>query len=69
MSDIDIAAKLATMETELRHATKSIEALTAETKRLTAQANRWKGAFGVVLFAGGLFGWLVNTLSGHLGAG
>ncbi|MAG24643.1 hypothetical protein CMI47_03600 [Candidatus Pacearchaeota archaeon] len=67
MSDVD--AQLAALKVEVEHLAEAVEKLTATTEKLTAQANRWKGAFGVVLFAGGLFGWLVNTLSDHLGAG
>jgi hypothetical protein len=68
LSDSDIAAELATLKTELRHTTEAVEKLTEQTERLTAQANRWKGAFGMMLAVTAVFGWLANTLTSHLGA-
>lgn len=37
---------------------KDIAGLKKDVSALTAQANRWKGAFVVLLGAGGVIGWL-----------
>ena len=39
-----------------------IVALKREVAILTAQANRWKGAFVVLLSVGGVFGWALDRI-------
>ena len=55
---------LARMEERLEALSKDVTEMSGEVKELKAQANRWKGAFWVMLAVGGLAGWLVNILTG-----
>lgn len=49
--------RIAQLSTEVRH-------VHEEVSELKAQANRWKGAFWVIIAVGGIAGWVVHTLLG-----
>ena len=57
------AVELAALRVEVTHLTESVDALKTEVVALTAQANRWKGAFGVVLVVGGIIGWFASIIT------
>ncbi len=52
--------QIAALRVEVRHLTAAVRGLETKVDQLTAQANRWKGAFLVVLAIGGGIGWLVD---------
>ena len=49
-------AAIASLQTEVKTLVKAVESLDKKVVALTAQANRWKGAFGTLLIVGGMAG-------------
>ena len=47
---------IATLQAEVRHLIVEVHNLNEQVAGLTNQANRWKGAFGVILLVGGILG-------------
>ena len=56
--------QIAALTVQVEHLTVAVNGLQTTVESLTAQANRWKGAFVVVLMLGGVMGWLANLLAG-----
>ncbi len=56
--------QIAALTVQVEHLTEAVNGLQTSVAGLTAQANRWKGAFVVVLMLGGVMGWLANLLAG-----
>lgn len=52
---------------EVRHLTKAVRELETKVDQLTAQANRWKGGFLVVLSFGAVIGWLADRILSLVG--
>ena len=55
-------AKVATLEADIKHLTKSIDALTTQVQELTASMNRGKGAFGFAVIVVGGFAALITKI-------
>ncbi len=66
MSAENLEAEVAALKVEVQHLSAEVRELVKEQKRLTAQANRWKGAFGVILLVGGFLGWLASKFGDAL---
>ena len=62
MNDPEIARRLGELTGEVRAMEKSLALLQKDVADVKAQANRWKGGFAVILFVGGLLGWLADKL-------
>lgn len=54
--------ELAALQVEVRHLAEAVDKLSERVDALTAQANRWRGAFGVVLVLGGALSWLAQMV-------
>lgn len=54
------------LQVEVRHLTGAVEKLNDQVAILSNQANRWRGAFGVVLLIGALLGWLADHIASLL---
>ena len=54
--------RLAILETEMKMLFKQLNTVAADTKAIREQANKWKGALGVILGLGGLIGFLSGWL-------
>ncbi len=52
--------QIAALRVEVHHLTVAVKELERKVDGLTAQANRWRGAFLVVLSFGALMGWLAD---------
>ncbi len=57
------AVELAALRVEVHHLTEAVGEMKGEVASLTAQANRWRGGFLVVLAFGGLLGWIASYLT------
>ncbi len=66
MSGESLEANVAALTVEVKHLRAEVRELAAEQKRLTGLANRWKGAFGVILLFGASLGWLVPPFISRL---
>lgn len=55
--------QIAALRVEVHHLTEAVRELERKVDGLTAQANRWKGAFLVVLSFGAVIGWLADRAS------
>jgi hypothetical protein len=62
----DIVARIAVLDERVANLTEQMHELADGQRRLVAQANRWKGALGVLLALGAVAGWLANTFGGKL---
>ena len=60
--------QLAALGVEVHHLTEAVRELERKVDGLNAQANRWKGAFLVVLSMGAAVGWLADRASSLWGA-
>ena len=65
-SDRALALDVAAMRAELVGLSAKVSSLEVKVDLLTGQANRWKGAFVVLLAVGGTIGWLSDRLLGLL---
>jgi hypothetical protein len=54
------SAELAALRVEVKHLADTVADLRAEVRALRDQANRWKGAFIVILALGGALSWLAQ---------
>jgi len=66
MSD-NLEAAIARLEERLRHVADEVRHVHEEVSDLKATANRWKGAFWVMVGVGGVAGTFVNFLIGWMG--
>lgn len=55
--------QIAALSVEVHHLTEAVRELERKVDGLNAQANRWKGAFLVVLSLGAVAGWLAERAS------
>lgn len=55
---------LARLEERIAQLSDEVRHVHEEVSDLKAQANRWKGAFWVIIAVGGIAGWIVHTLLG-----
>tara|TARA_R100001594_G_scaffold66656_3_gene101011 strand:- start:11037 stop:11255 length:219 start_codon:yes stop_codon:yes gene_type:complete len=51
-------SQIATIQTKLNDIKRNVSHLNKDVNNLNATANRWKGAFGVILIFGALLGWI-----------
>ena len=58
----DAREAIAALQVEVHHLTEAVRSLDKKMDALTAQANRWKGAFLVVLSFGAAIGWLIDRM-------
>ena len=54
--------QIAVLTARVETLTDAVNAHGVKIDALTAQANRWKGAFFAVLALGGVFGWLADSI-------
>jgi hypothetical protein len=54
------SAELAALRVEVKHLADTVERLTERVEQLTAQANRWRGAFVVIIGLGGALSWVAQ---------
>ena len=52
--------RLASLEAQVSGFGEQLGEISKDVKALNAQANRWKGAFMVLLAVGGLIGWFAD---------
>ena len=57
-----ISTQIATIQTMLNEIKRNVSHLNKDVNILNATANRWKGAFGVILIFGALAGWLITII-------
>ena len=55
-------SQIATIQTKLNDIKRNVSHLNKDVNNLNATANRWKGAFGVILIFGALAGWLITII-------
>lgn len=60
MSAENNAKDIAVLATKLDILVEKVEKIETQMDKMEAQVNHWKGAFFIVLIAGGLIGWLVD---------
>lgn len=58
--------RIAALGVEVHHLTDAVRELERKVDRLSAQANRWKGGFLVVISIGAAVGWLADRATGWL---
>ena len=59
-----VEVMLARLEERIKTLSDEVRHVHEEVSDLKAQANRWKGAFWVMLAMGGIFGWVTHTFIG-----
>lgn len=64
MVDQELIRLIGNLEAEVATLNKLVTSMNGKIENLEAQANRWKGAFALVLFLGGIAGWLLSYLRG-----
>jgi hypothetical protein len=65
----EIFAEIAVLRERVTNLTEQVHDLAEGQRRLIAQANRWKGAIGVLLALGALAGWLADQFGERLTGG
>ena len=61
----DETANIAALQVEVHHLTDAVHGLEKKVDALTAQANRWRGAFLVIMAVGGLLGGIGTYVAGR----
>ncbi len=62
--DAELLAQVAVLTEKVEGIHEDVTGMKGDIKQLTAQANRWKGAFVVLLAIGSLIGWFADKATG-----
>lgn len=65
-SDAETQRLIGTMSANIEAIMKKQDAMEKKLDSVVAMTNRWKGATTILIFLGGLIGWVINLLfKGH----
>ncbi len=64
----DLYLKIGELTAEVAALREEQKLMRGDINGLKAQANKWKGAFGVIILGGGFLGWAGSWMVDHLGA-